>query len=371
MVEDPEKVRSDDARWRRDDPAISVQGASVINLAVVSLGNDKCSQKMNGRRIPAKRCSIKLSMLHRLGWVAIVCALAGAAQASPLRVSAEPPLSGERLGDALRSYVDGADVTIEPPARDSARPIEPGTVVITLQKSRALGEDAEVVLIDGEETIVARLPGALRTEDLYRAAALKVQALLQRRVAAAPAAAGVLIARAAPSAPPDRGAFLLAVDLAMLVPTSGPVREALRLAAGLQLGQRWRLDLGTYLEPRQTADAQGIQVTAWEIPVCLSLGFAWHTGVWQGWLEGVGQAALRKLSAEAAGVVSNSDTTVSPRAGGALGIAMALAPGLRAHARASALAVLADARYRVDGQVVWPAARALVLVELGLQYGGR
>jgi hypothetical protein len=32
---------------------------------------------------------------------------------------------------------------------------------------------------------------------------------------------------------------------------------------------------------------------------------------------------------------------------------------------------LADARYRVDGQVVWPAARALVLVELGLQYGGR
>jgi hypothetical protein len=322
---------------------------------------------MNDRRIFGNRCSIKLPMFHRLGWVAIMCALAGAAQAAPLRVSAEPPLSSERLGDALRSYVDGADVTIETPARD--RPAEPGTVVITLQKSRALGEDAEVVLVDGEETIVARLPGALRTEDLYRAAALKVQALLQRRVAA-PAAAGVLNTHAAPPAPPDRGAFLLAVDLAMLVPTSGPVREALRLAAGLQLGQRWRLDLGTYLEPRQTADAQGTQVTAWEIPLCLSLGFAWHTGVWQGWLEGVGQAALRKLSAQAAGVVANSDTTVSPRVGGALGVAVAIAPGVRAQARASVLAALADARYRVDGQVVWPAARALVLVELGLQYGG-
>jgi hypothetical protein len=331
---------------------------------------------MNGRRVRANRCSLRLSMLYRLGWVAIVCALAGVARAAPLRVSAEPPLSGERLGDALRSYVDGAEVTVEPPsgATDStpARPAEPGTVGITLQQSRALGEDAEVVLVDGEETIVARLPGALRTEDLYRAAALKVQALLQRRMAAPGVTmGGALIDRAAPSALPDRGAVLLAVDLAALMPTSGPVREALRLGAGLQLGQRLRLDLGTYLEPRQTADTQGIHVTAWEIPVCLSLGFAWRAGVWQGWLEGVGHAAFRKISAEATGIVSNSDTAVSPRAGGALGVAVAIAPGVRARARASALAVLADARYRVDGQVVWPATRALVLVELGLQYGGR
>jgi hypothetical protein len=155
------------------------------------------------------------------------------------------------------------------------------------------------------------------------------------------------------------------------MPTNGPVREALRLGAGIQLGQHLRLDLGTYLEPRQTADTQGIHVTAWEIPLCLSLGFAWRAGVWQGWLEGVGHAAFRKLSAQATGIVSNSDTAVSPRVGGALGVAVAIAPGVRAHLRASALAVLADTRYRVDGQVVWPAARALVVVELGLQYGGR
>ena len=311
----------------------------------------------------------------RLGWVATMCALAGVAQAAPLRVSAEPPLSGERLGDALRSYVDAAEVTIEPApsTSDGTRPAELGTMVITLRKSRAMGEDAEVVLVDGEETIVARLPGALRTEDLYRAAALKVQALLQRRgvVAAGAAMEGTINERATPSTLPSTVAFLLDIDLAAIMPTSGPSREALRLAAGLQLGQRWRLDLGTYLEPRQTADAQGIHVTSWEIPVCLSLGFSLRTGVWQGWVEGVGHAAFRKLSAEAAGIVSNSDTTVSPRAGGALGVAVAIAPGMRAHARASALAVLADARYRVDGQIVWPVARALVLVELGLQYGGR
>jgi len=312
-----------------------------------------------------------------LGWVGILCALAGVAQAASLRVSAEPPLSGERLGDALRSYLDGAEVTIEPQASvtDSVnvRPAEPGTVVITLQRSRVQGEDAEVVLVDGEETIVSRLPGALRTEDLYRAAALKIQALLQRRMSPAPATptGDMLNDRATPALPPGKAGFLLDVDLAVMLPTSGPSREALRLGTGVQLGKRWRVDLGTYLEPRQTASSQGINVTSWEIPVCLSLGYAWHTGRWQGWLETVGHAAIRSFSAEAAGIVSNSDTTISPRAGGALAVAVALAPGLRAQARASVLAVLADKRYLVDGQVVWPAARALVLMEMGLQYGGR
>ena len=229
-----------------------------------------------------------------------------------------------------------------------------------------------MVLVDGEETILARLPGALRTEDLYRTAALKVQALLQRRMPAAPRVATVVMLdeRGASSVPHGETGLLLDADLAMLVPTSGPSREALRLGTGLRLGQHWRLDFGAYLEPPQSADAQGIHVTSWELPVCLSLGYAWHTGLWQGWLEGVGHAAIRKFSAEAVGIVSNSDTTVAPRAGGALAATVAIAPGLRAHARASVLAVLAETRYHVDGNVVWPAARALILVELGLQYEG-
>lgn len=316
-------------------------------------------------------------MLHRLGWVAILCALSGVARATSLRVSAEPPLSGERLGDTLRSYLDGAEVTVEPlpGATDNAnaRPAEPGTFVITLQNSRGPGEDAEVVLVDGEETILARLPGVLRSEDLYRAAALKVQALLQRRAGSTPLLPSIPVLEqgTAMPAPTVGTGLLLDVDLAMLVPTGGPSREALRLGVGLQPSKRWRLELGTYLEPQQSADVQGIHVTSWEIPLCLSLGYAWHTGVWQGWLEGVGQAAIRRFSAEAAGIVSNSDTAVTPRAGAGLAAGITLAPGLRAHARASALAVLADTRYRVDGQVVWPAARALVLIELGLEYGGR
>jgi hypothetical protein len=85
----------------------------------------------------------------------------------------------------------------------------------------------------------------------------------------------------------------------------------------------------------------------------------------------VAHAAIRRITAKATGIVSTSDTTLSPRAGGTLGFAIGVAPGLRAEAGVSLLAVLADTRYRVDGQVVWPAARALVMVELGLAYGVR
>jgi hypothetical protein len=301
----------------------------------------------------------------------MLCLLADVAQAASLRVSAEPPLSGERLGDALRSYLDSAEIRIEPPPGSAEginpQPQEPGSVVVTLRKARWSGGDAEVVLVDGEETILARLPGALRTEDLYRTAALKVQSLLQRRLSAAPSGMSV---QTKSSGTPSRVGLLLDIDIAMMVPTQGPSREALRLGLGLRLAQRWHLGLGAYLEPRQSADTQGIHVTSWELPVYLSLGYAWHTGIWQGFAEIAGHGAIRRFSAEAPGIVSDSDTTLSPRAGGVLGVALGIAPGLRAEMRVSGLAVLADARYRVDGQVVWPAASALVLFEMGLEYGG-
>ena len=316
-------------------------------------------------------------MVGRLLGVGILLALAGTARAAVLRVSAEPPLSAERLGDALRSYVDGVEVTLAAPAvaaDPAASPrVEPGEVGIILRVNRAGEQDAEVVLVDGEETILARLPGALRTEDLYRAAALKVQALLQRR-----ASPGVVTwppldlgERVAPSPPKQRARLWLGAGLALLLPSEGLARQGLRLGTGLGLGRYWRLGLGVYLEPPQSSKSQGIDVSAWDLPFWLSLGFAWHQGRWQGWLDAVGHAALRRVSAEAPGIVSSSDTALSPRAGGALELGLPLAAGLRASARVSLLAALADTRYRVDGQEVWPAARTLLLLELGLEYGVR
>lgn len=306
-------------------------------------------------------------------WLAaFMClSLASAAQAAALRVSAEPPLSAQRLGDALRSYVDGAEVTVAAGPADFADGAS-AVVLVTLRHGAVDDADAELELRDGEVTMIARLPGALRVEDLYRTAALKVQSLLGRRPVNATPDQSMASVHAQPT-PGDAAArdrLWLDAGLAVLLPSGGPPREGLRLGAGLRLAERWRLGLGAYLEPPRSTHPQGIDVSAWELPIWLSLGFAWHHGPrWVGWLDAVGHLAVRRISVESPGIVANSATTLSPRVGGTLGAGVTLGPGLRAEARVSVLAALVDTRYRVDGQVVWPSAPALLLVELGIAYG--
>ena len=322
-------------------------------------------------------CNIDRPMFTRVFALGIFLVLAGTAQAAVLRVSAEPPFSSERLGDAIRSYLDGAEVTIvsppgQPDLRDGAS-AEPGVVYVTLRRHDAAEDDAEVVLLEAGDTIISRLPGAMRIEDLYRAAALKVQALLQRRMAAgiADGPVGLVGDRASPEPHGPRDRLLLDADLVLLLPSDGLARQGLRLGAGLRFARRGRLGLGAYLEAPQSTHVQGIEVSTWEVPVWLSLGFAWHQGRWLGWLDAVGHAAVRRISAESPGIVSNSDTSLSPRAGGAIGFGLPIRPDLHAQAQVSVLGVLADTRYRVDDQVVSPSARMLVLLELGLAYGLR
>jgi hypothetical protein len=306
-----------------------------------------------------------LMLRHVLGFLLL---LVGTANAATLRVSAEPPLSAERLGDALRSYLDADEVVVAPPDSPSPGTAEPGVVMVTLRRLQAAADDAEVVLKDGEETIFARLPGAMRIEDLYRAAALKVQALLQRRAGIAQPADSVGDRATWPDhATRDR--LFFGTGLAYMLGSDGLERGGLRLGAGVRFARRWQLGLGAYLEPLRSTQVQDIDVSTWELPIGLSLGFDWHQGSWLGRIDAVGHATLRRISVEAPGMVSSSDTAVSPRAGAAIGFGAAIGSRLRAEAQASLLAVIADTRYRVDGQVVYPAERLVFLLELGLTFG--
>src|SRR5512138_3917591 len=129
-------------------------------------------------------------MLLRLAAFAICLLATSSAQAVVLRVSAEAPLSVERLADALRSYVDGAEVEVaavgRPDSHDGVA-TAPGVVEVAVRRQGVSDEDVELILLDGETTILNRLPGAMRIEDLYRTVALKVHALLLRRVSTSPA----------------------------------------------------------------------------------------------------------------------------------------------------------------------------------------
>jgi hypothetical protein len=287
-------------------------------------------------------------------------------------VSAEAPLSVERLADALRSYVDGAEVEVAAVGRPDSHdgmPTAPGVVEVALRRQGTSDEDVELVLLDGETTILNRLPGAMRIEDLYRTVALKVHALLLRRVSASLVPADLVGDRMSPRRD-KRESLMLDAGLALLVPSAGPIREGLRLGAGLRLAARLHLLMGAYLEAQQSSRVNEIDVSTWEVPIFLDAGFDLHQGAWAGWLDLVGHAAVRRISAQAPEAISNSDVSVSPRVGGAIGIGVAVGRGLHLQVRMARLAVLADSRYRVDRQVISPSARAQGIVEVGLGYRG-
>jgi hypothetical protein len=308
--------------------------------------------------------------MFRLAVIALCSLLASSAQAAVLRVSAEAPLSAERLADAIRSYVDGVALEVAPAPGGREGVATPGVVEVSLRRLGASEDEVELVLLDGEETILSRLPRAMRSEDLYRSAALKVHSLLERRTSPAlpPDTLGVHQDATTDSSPRR---LMLDAGFALLVPSAGPVRGGLRLAAGMRLAQRWHLLAGAYVEPGQSTRASGIDVSAWELPILLATGFDWHQGAWAGWVDVVGHAAVRRVSAKSPDIVSNSGTSLSPRAGASTGLGFAIGQGLRLQAQISLLATLADARYRVDGQVVWPSSWGLGVIEVGLVYGGR
>lgn len=316
------------------------------------------------------------SMSIRL--LALSLLLSSTVQAAVLRVSAEPPLSVERLADAIRSYVENVEVETVPPARserDDGAPTTPGAVEIWLRRPGTPDDDAELVVFDGDETILSRLTGTARLEDLYRAAALKVQALLQRRLAAASGPPESVSASAPATNRKASGRLFGEAGLAVLVPSAGPTREGLRLGTGLGFARRWHLALSVYLEPEKsmqvTEQGNAIDVSAWELPIALQVGCDWHQSRWLGWVDVVGQGALWRVSADSPGIVSNASVAFSPRVGLATGVGIAVGEVVHAEVRLAGLAVLADKRYRVDGDVVWPAAGFLGLLELGLAYGAR
>lgn len=289
-----------------------------------------------------------------------------------LRISAEPPLSVERLADALRTYVDGVQVEVTSPGgdrRDGAA-AEPGVVELSLRRHGPADDDAELVLVDGEATILNRLPGAMRIEDLYRTAALKTQSLLQRRGSGSEPAEAIA-ARSTTGNGDALNRVWLDAGLAVLVPSAGLARGGLHLGVGLRLARRGHVSLGAYVEPEQSSRVGDVAVSAWELPFALQLGLDWHPGRFHGWLDLVGHLAMRRISAEAPGIVSESNLALSPRVGAGTGWGIAIWQGLRVECAVSLLAVLADNRYRVDGQVIWPGARALGVAELRLAYGGR
>jgi hypothetical protein len=144
-------------------------------------------------------------------WAALL-ALGGPPASPDVVVMAPPPINVERLADSLRAYLLDYGIRVE-----TASPSASGDLRGQLSEVRRTGEVAraaavvlaenrspgliEIELVDlaTDKVLLAEIPRPPRDEDLYRALALKIQALLRSTLSEAPSrlAVGSGIARLA------------------------------------------------------------------------------------------------------------------------------------------------------------------------------
>jgi hypothetical protein len=163
--------------------------------------------------------------------VAVAALLLAQPAAERVVVTATPPLDSQRLADALGAYLAefGIGVEVGPASPD-------GDVRAELAGARALGEsfravaviraergapgavDIQIVDLATEKALLATVPRPARDEDLYRALALKIQAILR-----------ATLSEASARLPPDS-------SLGRLVATPAPAPSAVPRAIGLAAG---------------------------------------------------------------------------------------------------------------------------------------
>ena len=237
-------------------------------------------------------------------------------------VTAAPPLDSQRLADALRTYLDefGIRVQVAPATAggdlrtqlDDARHLgESVRAVAVVRAERETRGEIEVELYDlaTDKALVAAVRRPARDEDLYRALALKVQAILratfseargdlqpespvgrllaandygtttataERRAEASHAAATVSAPESITPEPPDRRA-LPAVHLALATgyaivsfPVGGLVLQGVAVN-GVVLPRPWlELTLGSAALGSAHAAGGGVDVVMSVIPVTAS-----------------------------------------------------------------------------------------------------
>lgn len=332
-------------------------------------------------------------------WFALL-ALADAAGAAPppdVVVTTTAAVNSERLADALRTYLGDYGVRV---GVGDAEAAPGGDLRHQLGEARRLGEavraiavvraeaatsgmiEIEVVDLATEKALVTSVPRPARDEDLYRALALKIQALLRSTLSEAPeklapdsgparlaeSNAPALTARAAPTAPRlslDTGYTAVSFPLAGTILHGLSVRGAFAPRPWLELG------LGVAGLGAERLQQGDVLAVASIIPISAAARLR------------AARARFELLAGPSATLaiasVATSSTTTPVRdsrnliAGlGAEGEGrVRLGTTAWAYLRASALGVLFGPRYRVQGQSVLDTSRLEIAASAGIGIGVR
>jgi hypothetical protein len=206
-------------------------------------------------------------------------------------VTAAPSIDAQRLADALRVYLDefGIQVETRPAGEadddlrkriDDARQLgEALRAVAVVRAEHGARGLVEIELIDlaTHKALVVSVPRPERDEDLYRALALKIQAVLRATLSEARAdldprsSLGRLVAESGPRAPDVAApAAQLALDAGyglVAFPGNGPSFTGLAVRAAWRPRAHLELALGTAALGSATASTGTVDATAAIIPL--------------------------------------------------------------------------------------------------------
>jgi hypothetical protein len=304
-----------------------------------------------------------------------------------LVVSSSAPLDGERLADALRAYVgDVADVRTAPaPASgdlrlDLAELRRTGGEVRALAAVRVAGAGAdtiEIQIVDRltDKALLATIPRPPRAEDLYRAVALKVQALLRSTLAEVPELVRDRpeLARLAEVAPPRAARVSLETGYVVSTfPLGGLAQQGLAFSASYASAAAtlWRARLEARLgvavlqSARETSGDVTLVVD--QLPVDVSLGLRWSGPRAALYAGALGVISLTNATPSGPPMTAPSQHAVVPSLGCVLEARWSVGGRAWLFARADGLGVLTGERYLVRGAAVADTSRLQARGALGL-----
>jgi len=312
-------------------------------------------------------------------------------------VTAAQSIDAQRLADALRVYLDELGIRVaagvapeggdlQKQLDDARRLGEAVRAVAVVRAERGTGDQVKIELVDlaTDKALVVIVPRPARDEDLYRALALKIQAVLRATLSEARAdldprsALGRLVAQGEagsagsegePAATARAGLALDAGYGLVSFPAGGPLFDGLAVRASWRV--RPTVELGAGIAALGTASASNgtVEATATIVPLHLSARRAFSAGRTQLLVGPCAAATYIKIAA------SSGTTPVRSARNLMLGLGadgegrLVILGAAWLFARAAAVVVLNGESYDVAGAPVFDTSRVQLSATVGAGVG--
>lgn len=320
--------------------------------------------------------------------LAVAALLLAQAATDRVIVTAAPPLDAQRLADALGAYLGefGIRVEIAPdgPRGDlraelaGARERAPSVGAVALIRAERSGPgavDVELIDLATDKALLATVPRPARDEDLYRALALKIQAMLRATLSEArgrlppESSLGRLVAEPGSGAPRPRPLGLQAGYALVSFPIGSASFDGIAVIATHQPRPWLDLALGGAALGSTHASAGGVDVSVSMVPIAIAARLRRATPRFELLVGPAAQAAVVRAAAASATTTVHSTRSLMLALGAEVEARVKIVAPAWLYARASALGVLDGEAYAVSGAPVVDVSRLQLAGGLGLAVG--